>query len=387
MRTQAQSQIEVAENLTAVLANLHHLPSIVKQFQSFSTQCCSHAEGESTSQAGHSDLHLTIFHTPLPCNQGDGPNPNPDDPDGGPNGRGSSDGDIPKDLAELPEDPLITLARAVHMLVQSSLHTGDSTPKTKVHKPNTFNGSNPKKLCEFLVQCELNFQDCPHAFHSDGVKVTFAQSYLKGMALAWFHPDLLNPENYDHLLWMDNYHKFLHELTTNFGLHDTIADAVQQLKNLTMMDGSQITKYDEIACIRKPSTLTQLCKLTQTINAWYWEQKAEISCTTKSTTDKLQSSNSDNKCKLSSSASAPKSDTKGKGKQKDLPKSDIAHLLGKDGKLTSAECQHRMKNNLCLFCGKAGHSAKDCPKSTSCAAKAHTTMAESLPVEKAEPKN
>ncbi|KIO03780.1 hypothetical protein M404DRAFT_26739 [Pisolithus tinctorius Marx 270] len=168
----------------------------------------------------------------------DGPNPNPDYPDGDPDGRGSSDGDIPKDLAELPEDPLIALARAVHVLAQSSSCTGDSALKTKVHKPDTFNGSDAKKLHEFLIQCELNFQDHPHAFCSDRVKVTFAQSYLKGMAQAWFEPDLLNPEGYDCPLWMDDYHEFLHELTTNFGPHDAIADAIQQLENLTMKDSS-----------------------------------------------------------------------------------------------------------------------------------------------------
>ncbi|KIN96416.1 hypothetical protein M404DRAFT_33302 [Pisolithus tinctorius Marx 270] len=310
----------------------------------------------------------------------------------------------------MPEDPLVALARAVHVLAWSSLHTRDSAPKTKVHEPDTFDSSNPKKLCKFLIQCELNFQDHPHAFCSNRAKVTFTQSYLKGMALAWFVPDLLNPNGYDCLLWMDNYHKFLHELITNFDLHDTIAVTVQQLENLTMKDGFWITKFvvefncwasqvkdygDEIACVGKPSTLTQFCELAQTIDACYWECKAEISCTTKSATDKSQSSNCNNKSKSSSCASAPKSNAKGKGKQKDPPKSDalksnIAHLLGKDGKLTSAECQCRMKNNLCFFCGEAGHSTKDCPKSTSHAAKACAAMAEAPPappVEKAEPKN
>ncbi|KIN97468.1 hypothetical protein M404DRAFT_32314 [Pisolithus tinctorius Marx 270] len=83
MRTRAQSQREVAENLA-----------------SFSARCCSRTEGESTSQAGRSDLHPTTFHTPSPCNQDDGPDPDPDYPDGDPDGRGSSDGDIPEDPAE-----------------------------------------------------------------------------------------------------------------------------------------------------------------------------------------------------------------------------------------------------------------------------------------------
>ncbi|KIN98770.1 hypothetical protein M404DRAFT_31093 [Pisolithus tinctorius Marx 270] len=422
MRTRAQSQREVAENLAVALANPHRLPSIVEQFQSFSTRRHSRAEGKSASQAGCSDLHPTTFHTLSPRNRDDGLDPDPDYPDGDPDGGGSGDRDVPKDLAEPPEDPLVALARAVHALARSSLRTGDSTPKTKVCEPDTFDGSDPKKLREFLVQCELNFQDRPHAFHSDRAKVTFAQSYLKGMALAWFKPDLLNPDNYDRPLWMDDYHEFLQELTANFGLHDAIADAVQQLENLTMKDGSRITKYvvefnrwasqvkdygvgalrhhfysglpdrikDEIARVRKPSTLTQLRELAQTIDAHYWERKAEILRTTKSASNKSQSSNSDNKTKSSSSSSsAPKSDTKGKGKQKDLPKSDtsksdIAHLLGKDGKLTSAECQCRMKNNLCLFCGEAGHSAKDCPKSTSRTAKAHAATAETLPTPPAE---
>ncbi|KIN96494.1 hypothetical protein M404DRAFT_111725, partial [Pisolithus tinctorius Marx 270] len=241
---------------------------------------------------------------PPPRNRDDGPNPDPDYPDGDPDGGGSGDGDVPKDPAEPPEDPLIALARAVHALAWSSSRTGDSALKTKVREPDTFDGSDPKKLHEFLVQCELNFQDHPCAFRSDRAKVTFTQSYLKGMALAWFKPDLLNPDNYDCPLWMDDYHEFLQELTTNFGPHDAIADAIQQLENLTMKDGSRITKYDEIARVRKPSTLTQLCELAQTIDAHYWECKAEISHTTKSASDKSQSSNSDNKTKSLSSLSS-----------------------------------------------------------------------------------
>src|SRR5882724_11986786 len=47
--------------------------------------------------------------------------------------------------------------------------------------------------------------------------------------------------------------------------------------------------------------------------------------------------------------------------------------LGKDGKLTPQERQHRLDNKLCLFCGTSRHVAKDCPKSTSASSKARVS--------------
>ena len=44
------------------------------------------------------------------------------------------------------------------------------------------------------------------------------------------------------------------------------------------------------------------------------------------------------------------------------PPSDLASKLGVDGRLTQQERQRRMDQNLCLFCGKPGHMAKDCNK-------------------------
>ncbi|KAI6006142.1 hypothetical protein EDC04DRAFT_2907947 [Pisolithus marmoratus] len=237
MHTQACThQRETSERLATALANPQQLPSIVQWFQSFSAQ--HHAQSEpaqdSASQAGHSNCQHVIFHTP----------PHHCDPGDGSDGGGSGDGGIPKDPAEPPKDPLLVLAWAVHESAHSSRHLGDSTPKTKVHEPDTFDGSDPKKLWEFLVQCELNSQDCLCAFHSDQAKVTFAQSYLEGMALACFEPDLLNPGNLlNWPLWMDNYQEFLRKLTANFSLHDAVADAVQQLENLAMKDTSHVTKY------------------------------------------------------------------------------------------------------------------------------------------------
>ena len=183
--------------------------------------------------------------------------------------------------------------------------------------------TDPHKLCTFLMQCKLNFQDCPKSFDNDRTKVIYAQSYLKGMALDWFEPKLLLGNPQFHLLWMDNYSSFMHELHSNFGPHDPVSDAEHRLDNLSMSDNHKITKYvvkfnhyvsqvcgygegalwhhfynglpewlkDEIAHVGKPASLNEMRVLAQQIDACYWECKAEQAHHSKSTVSTPSSSN------------------------------------------------------------------------------------------------
>ena len=48
----------------------------------------------------------------------------------------------------------------------------------------------------------------------------------------------------------------------------------------------------------------------------------------------------------------------------------LTDKLGKDGKLTPEERKRRLDNKLCLFCRQGGHTAANCPKSSSNASKA-----------------
>ena len=305
----------------------------------------------------------------------------------------------------LTPDPLLLFTQAVQALTRVASASADrnsSSGKTKVHEPDTFDGTDLCKLCTFLMLCELNFQNCSKAFATDCTKVTYVQSYLRGMALEWFEPDLLNVSNPNaHPIWMDNYHQFISELKSNFGPHDPVGDAEHQLDNLSMKEGQKINKYvvefnhlagqvhgygdgalrhifysslpnrikDEISCIGKPRTLDGYHTLTQTIDARYWECKSEILRQTKNSS-LLSTSNS--------KSSASSSDSKGKSKEKDNKSkgsdnkskgssstSDSPSHLGKDGKLTEEERQRHIKEKLCMFCGQPGHMEKDCPKSTS----------------------
>jgi len=137
------------------------------------------------------------------------------------------------------------LAFAVNRLSCSSRHTNDSSSShAKVHEPDTFDGTDPKKLRTFLVQCELCSQDRAKAFHQDRARVTSAQSYLKDMTLEWFELDLLNSgDPADCPCWMDSWVHFVAELQSTFGPHDPIADAEHQLEHLRMKDAHHVTRY------------------------------------------------------------------------------------------------------------------------------------------------
>ena len=48
-------------------------------------------------------------------------------------------------------------------------------------------------------------------------------SYLKGAAINWFEPGLMDLTNSTH--WMWDFPTFINELESNFGPHDPIGDA------------------------------------------------------------------------------------------------------------------------------------------------------------------
>ena len=244
---------------------------------------------------------------------GDGPKDDPDDP------RDDNNNNKFLDATEELDPGLAVfhnLAVAVNRLSCSSRRTNDSSSShAKVHELDTFDGTDPKKLWTFLVQCKLCFQDRAKAFCQDRARVMFAQSYLKGMTLEWFKLDLLNSGNLaDRPCWMDSWVHFVAELQSTFGPHNPVADAEHQLKHLQMKDSYCVTWYivdfnrlasqvqdygdgtlcclfysglpdhlkDEIARVGKPLTLNGLRALCQEIDVRYWEHKDKISHTTKS---------------------------------------------------------------------------------------------------------
>ncbi|KAG6328661.1 hypothetical protein ID866_10428, partial [Astraeus odoratus] len=206
---------------------------------------------------------------------GNDPDPgDPDDPDGN-----DSDNDNASDPS-IEDNPILALTHAITLLSHATRCRPEDSGAacTKVCEPNTFNGTDLKKL---YMQ-----------------KVGFALSFLKGIALARFKPNLLDAIPGTEPAWANDYSEFIIELTTNFGPHDPVSNAKHQLDNLSMKDGSQINKY----IVKFNHLATQVhgygegalhhifynglpdCikdKITCGINACYWEHKSEITCQAK----------------------------------------------------------------------------------------------------------
>jgi hypothetical protein len=226
---------------------------------------------------------------------------------------------------------------------------------------------------------------------------------------------------------------FTEELYIYFGPYDQQAEAEIELEELVMKDNHKATKFfvefyrisamlnhnesslyrkaytampkrikDEMVHFDKPQTLDELCDLIQKIDQRYWERQGEITRETgaapateaksdKSTraapkNDRCQGQNSGN------SKSNTNAQSLGKGKEKEKlkgnpsqgqpKKPDLTEKLGKDGKLTQKARQCHQDNNLCLFCGQAGHRVRECPRST--ATRAAKTSDGKAPKPKAE---
>ncbi|KIN98352.1 hypothetical protein M404DRAFT_158037, partial [Pisolithus tinctorius Marx 270] len=181
-------------------------------------------------------------------------------------------------------------------------------------------------------------------FRDDRRKVTFAQSYLKGMALEWFKPDLLlTGEPEDPPLWMDSWCKFVIKLQSTFGPHDPVAEAESQLDHLTMKETHCINKY-MISQVGKPRTLEDLHHLAQDIDACYWEQCKEVQCQNQSSGNQNSSktgnkdSNTDKgKTSASNTSQSPATPKTGSTNTGSSKPETASNKLSKDGKLMAAE--------------------------------------------------
>jgi hypothetical protein len=138
-----------------------------------------------------------------------------------------------------------------------------------------------------------------------------------------------------------------------------------------------------------------LRNLAQSIDARYWERRAEISRETptakNSAPTKPASDTQDKPSSTSQKSAGKKPENSDRSSQRPtsnrptqaLPATRSPELqgkLGKDGKLTAEERQRRFDNKLCMFCGGTGHMARDCTKRNAKARSSTTKTTETATV-------
>ena len=298
--------------------------------------------------------------------------------------RPGSDHDEDKDQAE----PNVQLANTL-VALSSTLNRMDNRASTappgrskrvKVHEPETFDGSDPKKLRNWKFLLKLYFNANRHQFTSKLAKVRFGITYLMGTALSWFlsRLDQVNLEETDLEIY-NNFDAFVCELESRFGHADPVMEAAEELENLKMTNNHHITKYnieftrlatltgwndmvlyhryykglpdqikDILATTTKPATLSELQETACKLDVRYWECQREKKCSEPSlSTPKSDSGDGNSKDKgkkkkkggnnqqssnnssNSSSNSSAKSNNNSSGEKK-----DYAKYLTPEGKLT-----------------------------------------------------
>jgi hypothetical protein len=236
---------------------------------------------------------------------------------------------------------------------------------------------------------------------------------------AYFRREII-VEKYD---GPDNWSAFIRNLRVQFGPVDPTADAEDGIDNLKMHDNQHIVKYnvefnrlairtgwdegvlrhryysglaerikDVMGQQGKPATLDGMKSLAHSIDARHWERLREKSRGGKNKSDNVEKSDNKNKSdeKAKNTPSTSGNNQSGKNNKSNNNNNNksaktsstsgasasISDKLGKDGKLTPQERQRHFDNNLCLFCGGTGHTAKDCPKSSSSASKTKARAAQ-----------
>ena len=143
----------------------------------------------------------------------------------------------------LAPDVLATLDQATLVALIKSLVKTSNAPASKgtdVRHPNKFDGVDRSKLRTYFAQCLLVFRANPSKFDTDTKKVTYACSYLDGLAFDWYEnivDSAVEPS------WFNNWTEFRTTLDYHFGEINPSHAAERKIRTLTMKGNESIITY------------------------------------------------------------------------------------------------------------------------------------------------
>jgi hypothetical protein len=229
--------------------------------------------------------------------------------------------------------------------------------ETKARNPRPFDGGDPSQLRTFLLQTNLAIDARPSEFSNEKSKILYAISYLEGAALEWAYPLYRMADQPD---YMTDFTLFTKQLERAFGDDELIvAEKLRQLKQTSSVakysmefrrlssrvdwgstslysqfySGLKNTVKLEIAKGKRPGELEELIAAAIAIDHFQREALAQLS-------------------------PAPRPlDQPRRDYRRDAPS---AASSGR--RLTEQQREHRLRNNLCLYCGGEGHIIRNCPQ-------------------------
>lgn len=253
--------------------------------------------------------------------------------------------------------------------------------RPKAREPDRFDGSNPKKIKDFILQCILYFQSDPVLYQPDRTKVFFALTYLEGYALSHFSPFLMMDPLPPVLL---SWEQFVRSLNQQFGDRNVQRSAQLALDGMKMKEHFKANKHivqffdyadvsgyndaalsailykslpdrlqDEVSRCGRPEDLSILRHLILDLDGRYWEREHE------KTVYAAQSGGSSSK----TNSRTRSDDTRGKSAS-DSSKTAPSSTHSEDRprpQLSQEERKRREDLKQCFYCGtKLPKHSHDC---------------------------
>ena len=265
----------------------------------------------------------------------------------------------PENLAFAPvgneqQQPVLPVPPAV-------INAGGELREAKFPDVNKFDG-NPKSSFEFLSKLQVYFYLQPQRFASDLAKCYYVGLRCESAAALWFNSVLIGPDAADIIT---NYTRFVDEFKLTFDDPTRVHDAERQL--LTMRQGR-----------RSVARMIPEFKINVFIAGWQNENLFRIFLNTlndnvrdellKETRPATLQLYMDRAIAIDRQLFERQLDRKNRGG----PRTSVAiaesssddmqlDALQVGRRLFAEERQRRIQNNLCLYCGGAGHRVTSCP--------------------------